>query len=701
MRRIVYEREESVSEIIGTLLIFSILVTLFSSFIIWYIPYTGQQYESQYQTSTQESLSGFANQLFSPSLQTHSLLSENIPMGVQGNFFNHPSASQLSFGSNFNISYHYNVSIDISYSGNTPSNLAKNQNLYKTIPVGASPDGVAVDTADNLVFVVNSNYSNDQPTVPLYHHGTLTVINGGTDSYNSPVRNINLAGYPTGITYDPSSDLIFVTEGNISEAVYSSSNGNIPTFINGFIQVISCHNVSLNTGNIFVKTLYFSSTPFDVTYVSYLNTVMFTSYFATSGFGGTVTGLNASNYAQTSYINVAPQGDNILPSSISYDPANGYVYVALGSPLGMAVINPITNQLVDQNHNISTMTSPWSNAYDTSNGRIFATQSYVNPNNNGPQNDNPSILIINGSTNQIISSSGNFQAPASLVYDDYNHFIYVCDFGANAIYIFNGSDLTPIATVTGASIQGPGNGPNAMAWNPNNGQIYFPNFLGNSVSIINGSTVLSNVTSTGKHFSPVSTLTGSGQVTAFASTPFVAQNYYDIQDGYVIQQGTGNNFGQSLNGLPLSFSHHGAVYSLSTQICNFTGPYGSLSQSGNYLLSGTVQSMDKQSWNKDQNLTFVYGGIQYSVTIRNIVLNNMTMVIHSNAISAWNYSFYRQFGSSSLPFNPSPAGTTWTFAGGIPLKVIVTNGELKISTTSSFISLSSFGYEYLQVMLNL
>lgn len=701
-REISCRKDESVSEIIGTLLIFSILVILFSTFIIWYVPYTGQQYESQYETSTQEALSGFTNQLFSPSLQPHSLLSENIPMGVEGDFFNHPSPSQLSFGSNFNISYHYNVGIDISYSGNTPSSLVSN-NLYKTLPVGASPDGVAVDTANNTVFVVNSNYSTNSP-------GNLTVINGGTDSYNSPVKNINLLGYPTGIAYDPASNVVFVTEGNLSTVVYS--NG-VPSFSDGFIQVISGTNVSTGRGSTIVRTLYFSSTPFDITYVSYLNSVMFTTYFGSGGgFGGAVIELNASNYAQTAYILVAQPsgsaGSGILPSSISYDPANGYVYVALGGlTLGMAVINPITSQIIkhivwpaDPTYG----TSPWSNAYDLSNGKIFTTESFVS-NNNQPSHDYPGLLLINGSSNGVIANSGtNFNTPVSLVYDNYNHFVYVSDFGANTVYIFNGSNLNPISpngTITSPDINGPGNGPNAMAWNSDNGQIYVPNFLGNSVSIINGSTVLTNIGSTGKHFKPVNTINGSGQLKAFASTSFVTQNYYNIQDGFLVQQGAGNNFGEILNGLPLSFNHHGGIYGLSTQICNFTGSYGSLSQNGNYLLTGAVQALNRQSWNRGENLTFVYKGTQYSVTITNIVLYNMTMTIRSDAISAWNYSFYQQFGSSRLPFNPSPSGTTWTFADGVPLKAIVSKGELKISTISSLVYLSSFSYEYLQVLLNI
>ncbi|MHB8395879.1 MAG: YncE family protein [Thermoplasmataceae archaeon] len=699
MKTPVERKDDTVSEIIGTLLIFSILVSVFTTFIIWYIPFSGGQYETQYEVATQHALSGISNQLLSASIKNNSVYSENMPLGIQGSFFNDPTSTQLSFSKNFNISMHYNVSIQVTYSGNTPPGVLANKTYGKPVPVGLNPDGVAVDTYNNLIFVLNSNYSKDvslQSSRSPPVGGSLTVISGATDYYNKPVGNISLLGYPTGITFDPNNKFIFVTEGNLNGSDFSASP---PTFKSGFIQVINGSSTNMTP----FKTIYFSSVPYDVTYIPYLNHVMLTIQYSDYnsstklGYGGAVLSLNAQNFAETSYLQVAPLYSNIIPSSIAYDPANGYVYVALGSTIGIAIVNPITNQEIG---NIPSST-PWSTVYDTSNGYVFATESNIGGSNEPATSSGRHLLVVSGANNEVVKSYSQFLTPVSLVYDPYNHLVYVADFQNSSVYIFNGVNGTYRGYVANYTPNaGPGNGPNAMAWDSTNGQIYVPNWNTGTLSIISGSTSVNNQFSqTDKNFKPSNTIRGYGQIQAFGSTPFTPQTYYDLQDGFVVQQGSGSSFGESIGGLPLEITGSTGIVGISSTFVNMSGQDSSISQTGNYLLTGKINSLDQQVWNTGRNLEFLYGGQQFSANVTSIILNNLSLTINSSAYAAWNYSFYTRYNSTAVPYNPDPNGSMWLF-DSLPLMVHVQTGSITITVTKPII-LQSFQYNYLSSMMNI
>ncbi|MCL4329361.1 MAG: hypothetical protein M1151_03460 [Candidatus Thermoplasmatota archaeon] len=681
--------DSSVSEIIGTLFIFAIIVSMFSTFIVWYIPFSGSQYENQYGAATSDAISSFSSQLYANSITNHSLIYQNMPLGIQGDFFNRPTNTEISQSDQFNISVHYNVSIQGTYSGNTPPGLISNSIVGNPVPVGQNPDGVVVDTVNNLIFILNSNYTQDT-SAP--RPGSITVLSGATDL---AIHNISLSGFPLGVAFNPKNNLIYVAEGNISNGNFGTSTY-APTFQDGFIQVISG-----NAPFELVKTVEFAATPDDVTYVPYLNSVMITVYWQ-GGYGGAVATYNATSEVETGYIIVAHSNSGVIPSSISYDPANGYVYVALGNGTqGIAIINPIIQQIIGY---IPAQT-PWSLAYDTSSGDIFVTESYIN-HNDVPSTNSPSrtVFTLDGANNQQVTSYSQFNTPVSLVYDRANHFVYVADFGASAIDIFAGSNGTFLGSINGyPSNSGPGNGPNAMDWNPLNGQIYVPNWYSGTVSIISGSTSLSNhFASNGQRFKPVETMKGFGQVQAFGATPFSTQNYYDLQDGFAVLQGSGGSFGQSLSGLPMELYQKGGLLNLSLNVVNLSGQDSSVSQSGSYLLSGTVTSMERQTWNTGMVLNYLSGGTEYSVTVSSILLNNLTITINSSDFAAWNYSFFQQYNSSLSSYDSNPNGTVWEFANyhNAPFKMTVGKDSIELTLESGLL-LQSFGIDYMSVLTDL
>jgi DNA-binding beta-propeller fold protein YncE len=655
-----------------------------SGLVVWYVPYSGQQNENQYEMSTQQSLSNFANQLISGNVQNGSTISETVPLGIQGIFLSSSSQTSLSYENNFNISVHYNVSVGVSYSGNTPPNLVQNR-IISNISVGTNPNGVAVDTVNNLIFVTNSNYSTNNP-------GNIEVLSGST---NQPIREINLDGIPTGIAFDSKNNLIFVTEGNNS------------SFNSGFVQVIGGNSLNV------VKTLDYSSMPYDITYVPYLNEMMFTIvYPETIGYGGSVVSLNATDYAQSGYIQLAPPGSNTLPSSISYDPANGYVYVALGTSI--AIINPI----LDMNISQIQVNTPWSLAFDTSNGFIFGTSSYLSSDNtptcydsNG-SNTSPAFYVINGTNNKIVtgipslSTSPFLLTPTAITFDSANHFLYMTDFSNSTVWIINGQNGTFLKPVEGyPSNAGPGNGPNAIAYDPLNGEIYVPNWNYGTVTVISGDTVLSQSSNAfGTSFRLVNTLNGSGQITASANTPFIPQRTISLQDGYVVVDYTDQSFAQSLGGNPLTLSHNLGLVSLAFNILNLKGQYFSVSQTGNFLLSAKVNALLTQTIQSGERLIFSTGGVQYTANVTDIILNDFSMTINSSYVPLWNYTFYKEYNNTQAIFNPAPNGGSWQF-NGLPINVRVSQDSMTISTivqstSSTPLLLSSFDLNYLDLFVN-
>lgn len=699
--RLMKKGDHGVSEIIGTLFVFSIVVTISGSFILWYVPYASGLNETQFEVSTKQALSGFSNQLTATDIQNNSIVHQNIPMGIQGAFFNNPTSSTLSYSKGFSLSLHYNVTIEATFSNSTPSGVVSNK-LVANVPVGQNPNGVVVDTVNNLIFVLNSNYTSDsQGTISP---GYVSVLNGATDTVGA---SIPLSGYPSGMAFDPYNNLIFIAEGNLS-APYNFGN-QAPTFQSGFIQVIDGNSLKV------VQTVYFSSAPDDVTFVPYLNSVMITTYF--SVYGGAVVTLNATTFAQTGYIVVAhpsTSGSGVIPSSISYDPANGYVYVALGGgPEGIAIINPIVEQVIGYLY----AETPWSLAYDTSTGSIFATESYISYGNEPLSNyyysypGGRTVFSLNGANDQQLTAYyGQFDTPVSLVYDRANQMVYVADFGNSSVYLFNGVTGKYVGFVANyPSNAGPGNGPNAMDWDPITGQIFVPNWNSGTVSVISGSTSITNqFASADNNFKPVDTLNSTGEIESYGTTQFVSQNYYYLQDGLPLEQGSGNSSGHILSNLPLDIKGAKGLYTLSSTIINMSGSETSISQTGSFLLSGRVTSLNNQIWTRGQVLNILSGGKLYSATVTSILLNNMTVVIRTPSVAAWNYSLYQYYSTAGASFNSNPSGTHWQLQG-LPFRVIVGSDSIYISTLPLSLSgtgftglnLQAFQFEYLAVLLNL
>jgi YVTN family beta-propeller protein len=247
---------------------------------------------------------------------------------------------------------------------------------------GVAPYAIAYDSANNYIYVANSNSSN------------VSVINGAT---NSVIARISVWSGEDGMAYDSVNNYIYIANGG-------SNNVSV---INGVTNTV--------IANIFVGAL-----PEGVAYDPSNNYVYVGhgAYPQTLGLSILVFVINCASNTVIANISVGSRG---WPDAIAYDSSNNYVYVANGGSNNVSVINGATNAVIAS---ISVGSEPYAIAYDSGNNYIYVC--------NG---DN--VSVINGATNSVIASISVGSEPYAVAYDPSNNYIYVANFDSGSISIIS------------------------------------------------------------------------------------------------------------------------------------------------------------------------------------------------------------------------------------------------------------------------
>ena len=287
---------------------------------------------------------------------------------------------------------------------------------------GVAPYAIAYDSANNYIYVANSNSSN------------VSVINGAT---NSVIARISVWSGEDGMAYDSVNNYIYIANGG-------SNNVSV---INGVTNTV--------IANIFVGPL-----PEGVAYDPSNNYVYVGhgAYPQTLGLSILVFVINCASNTVIANISVGSRG---WPDAIAYDSSNNYLYVACAIDK-VSVINGATNSVIT---NLTVGTYPDAVAYDPSNNYVYVA--------NGGSNN---VSVINGATNAVIASISVGSEPYAIAYDSGNNYIYVCN-GDN-VSVINGATNSVIASIS------VGSEPYAVAYDPSNNYIYVANFDSGSISII-------------------------------------------------------------------------------------------------------------------------------------------------------------------------------------------------------------------------
>ncbi len=190
MKSVSGKGDSAVSEVIGTVLVFAIFISIFTTVSAYYIPATQTASETNYQQATISSLSDLASTIASPSLSTGSIISQNVPLGIQGGILAPARTTSLTYSTTgISGSINYGVGLSFAYTSNHPTSAILNK-LLQTFPTETlvSPSAVAYDPLNSHIFV--SGYgSNVIATIDLTHNTVLSYTYGG---YGPKFMDLNL-----------------------------------------------------------------------------------------------------------------------------------------------------------------------------------------------------------------------------------------------------------------------------------------------------------------------------------------------------------------------------------------------------------------------------------------------------------------------------------------------------------------------------
>ena len=488
-------RDSGVSEIVGTLLVFAIVVSAFSAFELWYVPNTQTSYEQQFQASSQTALASLISQLDNPSLTSGQVISQHIPLGIRGSIFAPSTPTSLSYQSS-GVSSSLNYQVGVNYmllkntvptaitnevigtspaiSGKAPSGLvqvgndiyvtdfasnsvseisASSHKLIGSYSAGLQPVGI---TAANNGYLYVSNfqayYIYNNSLGGSYYYSTITVFNPYT---NSIVKTVNINGsnqyllYPSGITFVPFNSnfgYIYVS------CVYGS-----PGSYNPEISIINTSNNKV-VGHVILSNLPSAQYPWESNIVAY-SYGGYEYVWSTDYYQNNVTILKIPESSGSEYSNPPPPKninfDILNPFGIAYDPINNNVYISdspyLFTPSGTPHGQNLVKRGQTQNGNVTVYNAtavfvkkipvpvplPAGIAVPppTAENLNVYVSGYNVSYNISRQNTYSQILAINSSNDFCVSKSFNFNATLKFIE------------GPISMLYVNGSGLNELAIV--------------------------------------------------------------------------------------------------------------------------------------------------------------------------------------------------------------------------------------------------------------
>ena len=390
------------------------------------------------------------------------------------------------------------------------------------IPVGQQPYGITLDTANKMLYVSDNDINALIAGYPKEYN--VTIINSVT---NTVVKNVVPGTSPEGVAYDPINGLVYVANygsGNISvispatESIIQSLPAKILTQ-NGpsalvydpvLQQVISVNDIATidttlnyNTAGGYAAPFLDSPAPnsiaFDpnnhLLYVSD-NSGNFVNVYSLNGIlvksiemPGPVSSVAYGNNTVFAAINtnpgevvlINPESNAVLktvilpyaaPDGLAYDIRNNTLFIAFASNNDVGVMSLSTYGIVQ---NLGVGISPKTLTYSNVTNQVYVGQEDAN------------IHVINASSYVNIypyGVAGSF--PSQVIYDPYTNSIYIANSNNNSMFIINEekinykvNEATPFYTVPLGSPQ------QSIALNPSNGLIYIMQSSTDNITIFN------------------------------------------------------------------------------------------------------------------------------------------------------------------------------------------------------------------------
>ncbi len=657
-------KDGAVSEVIGYILVFSMVTVLLTTSIMLYVPEAGTNNELTYQASDLQVMQSIGTKLFSTTQSIGSQISEVIPTGITGAFLTQTTPTSVGFSKNSSsFSLSYSLKIGIQVQGYNPGTNLSYSKVINTTRLGGDSGPIGIVSGPfNYLYVLN------------YYSRNIAVISPSTGKYLG--SSGTLGGTPLAITYD------------------SGDNTLLVTYTNDYIQKISVSETNQVFTFSVVLSLNTKSTIFDLAYDPSTGDVLVgtESTFSTNSPGINV--YNASTFLPEKVL-TNRFDQSAIPSAITYDPANGVFYIAGGYYVW--AINSVTYNL----SNIYSVYSPWSIAFDTYNGNIYSSQDTTSGGASNlipSQSSYKSIWVYNATSASFVQQASTKTSPSDLVYDPANRYVYVCNYFQNSVAVFNGmdpSETSPIQYIPLGANSAPGAGFNSILYDTSSGNVFVCDFGTGSVSIIQGNTVLGKgwtISDTGMPLDH--NYSNGGSLSTSGATSFVQQQSYSLQDGSVVATDPSGN-GQIMGTLPVTFNQTSGKTGLTMNSVQLNG-------NSNFSVTGTngvqvtltlrdktVNTLSAGEIVKLQNTT---SGTSLTAEILNIRLSAFSFTVNSPSFKAWDYAYYRAYVNSSASSSYVDSLSSWSSG---TLKATVSGSTVTFSLVKNVIvSLSSVTVGY-------
>lgn len=289
---------------------------------------------------------------------------------------------------------------------------ASSDTVLGSIPVASGPDGVAYDGNDSEVFVADHGSCVDNPCAP----GFASVIDDLTDTV---VASVTVGVFPEGIGYDSGQNEMFV-------ANYGSNN----------VSVISV-KMDKSVSSVAVGTF-----PLAVAYDTGKGEVFVVNYGSDN--------VSVIDAKTNSIVATIPVGK--LPDGAAYDGQKGEVFVADSGSSELTIINDTTDKVTG---NVSVGPDPWAVAYD-SHRQVAVVANYGSDN----------LSVINGGSDKLVATVPVGISPDAVAYYGTSGEIVSVNYGSDNLTLVNDTTFTVSLSIAD------GTAPVGLAYDSAQGEIF-------------------------------------------------------------------------------------------------------------------------------------------------------------------------------------------------------------------------------------
>ena len=333
--------------------------------------------------------------------------------------------------------------------------------LNSTIAVGTAPSGIAIDSANNKIYV--AEFGTPPPHTQFLTcppaGGDVTVINGASESTSTVEFNVPQSAFdPVGIALNATNHTVFVlAQGwylNIATQQGCFQDLSVILAIDTSTLIPSGPIFSLYSEGFFLSGMAIMQST-GSTYVGYVaatdpNVIVITASGHTkipvAAPPGPITvnettnkiyaalsnGIAVIDGSTNSVISTIPAPSSTVPSTIAVNPATNTIYAANAQSNSLTVIDGATNTVTAT---IPVGTSPSGVAIDSQTNFIYIA------NAGNSQAGNPgNITIVNGATKATQTlADPNAQNPVAVAVNSVTNKIYVANSGSNNVTVMNGA----------------------------------------------------------------------------------------------------------------------------------------------------------------------------------------------------------------------------------------------------------------------